>query len=39
LVPTKESWDVIDDRGLVCVGVTLNDALDAPIESSESMRA
>ena len=39
LIPTQESWDVIDDRGLLCIGVTLNDAQDAPIETSESMKA
>ena len=39
LIPTAESWDAIDDRGLICVGVTLNDALDAPIETSGSIRA
>ena len=39
LIPTSESWEAIDDRGLICVGVTLNDALDAPIESSGSIRA
>jgi hypothetical protein len=39
LIPTEESWDKIDDRGLVCVGVTLNEAQDATIETTESMRA
>jgi hypothetical protein len=38
LIPTEESWDVIDDRGLICVGVTLNEARDATVESTESMR-
>jgi Septum formation len=38
LIPTKESWDLIDDRGLICVGVTLNEAGDATVESTESMR-
>ncbi len=38
LIPTEESWDVLDDRGLICVGVTLNEAQDATVESTESMR-
>jgi len=39
LIPTSESWEAIDDRGLICVGVTLDEALDAPIESAGSIRA
>lgn len=39
LVPTSESWDQLDDRGLVCMGITLNEDANAPLETSESMRA
>jgi hypothetical protein len=39
LIPTEESWDVMGDRGLVCVGVTLNESQDATVETTESMRS
>jgi Septum formation len=39
LIPTENSWDVVDDRGLICIGVTLNDELTEPIDSTESMKA
>jgi hypothetical protein len=39
LIPTEGSWDSVDDRGLICVGVTLNDELTQPIDSTESMKA
>ena len=39
LVPTDASWDALDDRGLVCIGVTLDDSLTEVVETSESIRA
>ena len=39
LIPTSESWDELDDRGLICVGVTLNEARDDTVETSRSMAA
>ena len=39
LVPTEASWDSLDDRGLVCIGVTLDDSLTDIVETSESIRA
>ena len=39
LVPTSESWDALDDRGLICIGVTLNDELTAVIDTTGSFRA
>ncbi len=39
LIPTETSWDVVDDRGLICIGVTLNDELTEPIDTTESMKA
>jgi hypothetical protein len=39
LIPSEESWDVMEDRGLVCIGVTLNDAQDGFVETTTSMRA
>jgi hypothetical protein len=39
LVPTSESWDGLDDRGLICIGVTLNDELNAVIDTTGSFRS
>lgn len=38
LVPTAGSWDTIDDRELVCIGVTLNDEMSDVVETSASIR-
>lgn len=39
LVPTDASWDELDDRGLVSIGVTLDEELENIAETSESIRA
>jgi hypothetical protein len=39
LVPTSDSWDALDDRGLICIGVTLNDELNGVIDTTGSFRA
>lgn len=39
LVPTAASWDALDDRGLVCIGVTLDEGLDDIVSTTGSMRA
>lgn len=39
LVPTSDSWDALDDRGLICIGVTLNDELNGLIDTTGSFRA
>jgi hypothetical protein len=37
--PTKDSWEAMDDRGIVCVGVVLSEKTWYPIESTGSMKA
>ena len=39
LVPTAETWDQVDDRELVCIGLTLDDDFVTPISTTGSMRA
>jgi hypothetical protein len=39
LVPTDESWDMTDDRALVCIGYTLDDSLSDVVETTGSIRA
>ena len=39
LVPSEASWAAIDDRGLTCIGVTLDDALTEAIDTTGSIRA
>jgi hypothetical protein len=39
LVPTSDSWDALDDRGLICIGVTLNDELNGVTDTTGSFRA
>jgi hypothetical protein len=39
LVPTEESWETVDDRELVCIGLTLDDTLTRAIETTGSLRA
>jgi hypothetical protein len=39
LTPTQDSWDILGDRGLACIGITLSQETGMPIESNSSMRA
>ena len=39
LFPTRDSWDALDDRGIVCVGVVLSEKTWYPIESTGSIKA
>jgi hypothetical protein len=39
LVPTEESWDVMDDRALICIGYTLDDSFSDIVETTGSIRA
>jgi hypothetical protein len=39
LVPTEDSWDIMDDRTLVCIGYTLDESLTTVVETTGSMRA
>lgn len=39
LVPTGESWAESDDRGLACIGLTLNEDLTEIVTTTGSMRA
>lgn len=38
LYPTQESWDLMDDRELVCIGVVLSET-GTPVESVGSIKA
>jgi hypothetical protein len=38
LVPTEPSWEALDDRGVVCIGVTLDAELVDTIETTGSIR-
>ena len=39
LVPSSESWDSLDDRGLICIGATLSDDFSEVIETTGSIRS
>jgi hypothetical protein len=39
LIPTAESWEAIDDRGLICIGVTLDQSLTDVIDTTSSIKA
>jgi hypothetical protein len=39
LVPSSESWDAIDDRGLICIGITLNAEMTGAVDTTGSIRA
>jgi hypothetical protein len=39
LVPTSLSWDQLDDRELVCIGLTLDDDLATVVSTMGSIRA
>jgi hypothetical protein len=39
LVPTEESWTSVDDRELVCIGLTLDDTYTRPIDTRGSLRS
>lgn len=38
VTPSEETWSIDDDRGLVCVGFTLNDDFTQVIETTGSIR-
>ncbi len=37
--PTQEGWDAVQDRGIVCIGITLTQDTWMPIESTGSIKA
>lgn len=37
VVPTQASWDDVDDRGLVCIGVTVGETPDEILETTGSI--
>lgn len=39
LGPTEASWDALDDRGLVCIGITLDDTLSESMDTTGSIRS
>lgn len=39
MFPTQDSWNGLDDRGIVCVGVVLSERTWYPVESTGSIRA
>jgi len=39
LVPSEQSWTVLDDRGLICIGLTLDEAQTDSIDTTGSIRA
>lgn len=39
LTPTPDSWSQVDDRGLVCIGLTLDDSFESIVETTGSIRS